>query len=66
MNASFETVWQILTNFDTYPQWNPFIREAEGEIKKGQKLTFCIQPSESGEMKLKPIILEAEPNRELR
>ena len=35
-------------------------------MKKGQKLTVFIQPSESGGMKLKPIILEAEPNRELR
>ncbi len=42
------------------------MREAEGEIKKGQKLTVFIQPSESGGMKFKPTILGSETNRELR
>ncbi|MFV9678130.1 MAG: SRPBCC family protein [Methanosarcinales archaeon] len=38
IEASAERIWQILTDFSVFPQWNPFIRRASGEVKTGARL----------------------------
>ena len=30
IDASAERVWQLLTDLDRFPQWNPFIRSITG------------------------------------
>ena len=35
IQASAERVWQLLTDFASFPQWNPFIRKASGNIRVG-------------------------------
>ena len=35
--ASAQRVWDILTDFSSYPQWNPFIRRISGEAKIGER-----------------------------
>jgi hypothetical protein len=66
IQASDERVWQLLTDFASFPQWNPFIRRVSGEVKEGKKLKVYIQPSGAEAMTFRPTILKAEPNRELR
>jgi hypothetical protein len=66
INASAERVWQLLTDFDSYPQWNPFIRSAEGKPEPNSKLSIFVQPSGARGMKFNPTVLKAEPQRELR
>ena len=66
INASPERVWQVLTNFSMFPDWNPFMRSAEGELKEGARFKVRIQPPGGMGMTFKPTILKAEPNRELR
>lgn len=39
INASKEKVWNILTDFENYKNWNPFIIKSSGRAKKGEKLT---------------------------
>lgn len=63
---SAEIVWQLLTDFDAYPQWNPFIRSIEGKPEPNSKLKIFIQPSGARGMKFSPTVLKAEPPRELR
>ena len=29
-------VWEVLTRFDEYPQWNAFIPHAAGELREGR------------------------------
>ncbi|MEW6495039.1 MAG: SRPBCC domain-containing protein [Cyanobacteriota bacterium] len=66
IQASDERVWKLLTDFASFPKWNPFIRKVSGEVKQGERLKVHIKPSDGSGMRFQPIILKAEPNRELR
>jgi hypothetical protein len=64
--ASTERVWDILTDFASYPQWNPFIRRISGELKVGERLEVRLEPPDSRGITLRPTVLRAEPNRLMR
>ena len=66
INATTGRVWTILTNFDNYPNWNPFIKSIKGDVKVGNKITARIEPPEAKGMTFKPKILCYETNKELR
>jgi hypothetical protein len=66
INASPEKIWTILTHFDNYPNWNPFIKSIKGEVKVGKKITARIEPPNAKGMTFKPRILVFNPNKELR
>jgi hypothetical protein len=66
IQASDEQTWQILTDFASFPQWNPFIRLAVGEPRMGTKLKVHLQPSGARGMTFRPKVLKAEPKHELR
>lgn len=66
IKATAEQVWQILTNFADFPQWNPFLRRAEGTFEVGAKFEVEIQPPEGSGMTFKPTFIKVDPNRELR
>ncbi|MGB8217784.1 MAG: SRPBCC domain-containing protein [Candidatus Methanoperedens sp.] len=66
INAPPERIWHLLTDFASFPQWNPFIRRASGEPRKGAQLQVYLQPSGTKGMTFRPKVLKAEPNRELR
>ncbi len=66
IGASAERVWQILTDFASYPEWNPFVRRISGEAQEGTQLEVYLQPSGARGMTFRPTILKAEPSRELR
>ena len=61
-----EQVWKVLTDFAAFPTWNPFMRSAEGELKTGARLKVYIRPKNGMGMTIKPTVLKAEPNHELR
>lgn len=65
IRASDERVWQILTDFPNFVNWNPFITKISGDLKKHARLKVRIQPQGEGGMTFRPIILDVEPNREL-
>ena len=54
INAPPEVVWSILTDFDSFPKWNPFITRASGSVEVGAKLAIRISPPDS-----KPIAFKA-------
>ena len=66
IQATPERVWTILTDFAKYPEWNPFIREASGEVKTGSRLEVRIHPPEGSAMTFRPTVKEASTGRELR
>lgn len=66
INASPGKVWQILTDFEAYPNWNPFIKKIKGDLAVGEKLEVFIQPSGAKGMSFKPTLLAVEEEKELR
>lgn len=66
IDAPADKVWRTLTDFPSFPGWNPFIRRAEGELTAGSRLEVSIQPSGTKGMTFRPTVLSVEPNRELR
>ena len=66
IHAPAEQVWNLLTDVERFIEWNPFIWRASGTIKCGERLTVEIRPPNSKAMTLRPTVLKAEPNRELR
>lgn len=66
IHASPERVWQILTDFTTYPQWNPFMPQASGSARRGERLTIRLQPVGGRPTTFRPTVLEADPGKRLR
>ncbi len=66
INASADTVWAILTDLSQFAAWNPFMPEAEGEIREGARLRVRIAPPGGKAMTFKPTVTRVEPGREFR
>ena len=66
IEAPAERVWQVLTDFVTYPEWNPFIRRVSGRAEVDERLVVRMQPSGNRGMTFRPTVMKVEPNRELR
>jgi hypothetical protein len=67
VDASPERVWDVLTDVPAYPEWNPFVVQAEGTFAVGQRLSLRLTRLSSGlRIKLRPTVLEATPGRRLR
>ncbi len=66
IDAPPEAVWREMTDFASFPQWNPFIREAEGRLEVGEKLKIRLRLDRGLRMTFRPRVTKVEPNRELR
>lgn len=61
-----ERIWRILTEFDRYPEWNPFISGVEGQLGVGNTLVVNAGSSEGKRWRFKPKVTIIDPGRELR
>jgi hypothetical protein len=61
-----ERVWQVLTDLGSYPQWNPLVTRASGDLRVGGRLEISVQVPDASLMRFKPVVLKLEPARELR
>ncbi|MFC9894420.1 SRPBCC family protein [Nocardia sp. NPDC127579] len=43
IDAPAETVWQVLTDFAAYPDWNPFCLEAKTSLIPGEPIDMLVQ-----------------------
>jgi hypothetical protein len=66
IQASPETVWAILMDFASYPQWNPFIQSLSGEAKVGSQLVARMLPHGGKTMTFKPSVKVVNIHREFR
>jgi hypothetical protein len=66
INAPVERVWDVLTRFEDFEDWNPFIVHAEGELRVGERLAVSIRPLGRKASTFHPKVVAFEPNRQLR
>ncbi len=62
--ASPEAVWRTLTDFASYPEWNPFIVRVTGKAEPGAQVDIAVA-SGSEETNLHCTLTSLAPNREL-
>lgn len=66
IEASPVQVWAVLTDFEKYPDWNPFIKSLTGKVAVGQTIEARLEPPGGSGMTFKPTVLAVEKNKELR
>ncbi|KIO76153.1 polyketide cyclase [Pedobacter lusitanus] len=66
INAVPQKVWNVLVDFDNYPNWNPFIKLLKGDVKAGNQITVQIAPHEAKGMTFKPEVLAFDGPKEFR
>lgn len=65
IQAAASAVWDALTDFAAWPEWNPFIVSFKGEPEIGSRIEVEIEPPGGRLMRFRPIILVWEPGRAL-
>jgi hypothetical protein len=58
INATAKKVWNILLDFNAYPDWNPFISSINGNPEVGERLTARI-----ADMTIKPKVIDVQPGK---
>lgn len=66
ISASAEQVWEKLSDFGAYPDWNPMIVQLDGEVKVGSKLKFVVKQLNGKLMNLAARFKLISPGKELR
>lgn len=66
IDAPAEQVWQMLTDFARYPDWNPLVRQLSGEMVTGRPITVRLALGAGQPMTIKPTLLRFERPTELR
>jgi hypothetical protein len=58
ISADPQKVWDVLKDFDRYPEWNPCLLSITGEKEVGSLLTVSINPAFSINKRFKARLLE--------
>ena len=63
IDASPQTVWDVLVDLDRFEEWNPFITSASGQAVVGERLVNPIEPPGGRAMTFKPTVTVVEDSR---
>lgn len=66
INASANQVWNVLRDFKSYPEWNPFVTSITGKPAVGTQLETSIELDAEKPQFFKPEVLVVDKNKELR
>lgn len=65
IDASPDRVWQVFTDFGSFPSWNPFIRKMKGKLVPGRRLRVTLRLGHH-KMRFRPRVTVVKPDREIR
>lgn len=63
IHASLPRVWEVLTDFPRWAEWNPIIRLLSGPLRLGARLTARMHPQGGRPMTFRPQVVALEPGR---
>jgi len=67
ISASIDQVWQVLTDFDHWKEWNPMVNQASGNASIHSRLSITMRgPDAKDAMKYQPIVIEVNPPKSFR
>jgi hypothetical protein len=66
IRAPVDVVWSVLTDFASYPDWNPLVRRLNGRPRVGKRVTILSQPPGARAIAFAPVVLAYDPPNELR
>jgi hypothetical protein len=65
IDAPPEVVWEVITDFARYREWNPFITELLGELQQGARLRATFALAGRKPQTFTPTLTDVDPNRRL-
>jgi hypothetical protein len=66
IRAPVEVVWSVLTDFASYPDWNPLVRRLHGRPSQGKRIAILSQPPGARAIAFAPVVVVWSPPHELR
>jgi hypothetical protein len=66
IDAPPEHVWEVFSDFESYPDWNPFVASLTGKVEVGERIEARLTPPEGRSMTFKPRVTALDRQRELR
>lgn len=66
VEAGRDRVWEVLADLQAYPEWNPMIRKARGELEPGSVLRVRFEPVGMRGRDYRPRLTVVNPPGELR
>ncbi len=61
INATSEEVWKVLTDFESYPEWNPTMELVEGEVKEGNNVKYQFTQDENSKSEIGATVMKIVP-----
>jgi hypothetical protein len=66
IRAPIELAWAVLTDFPSYPEWNPVVRRLRGRPQAGRRIVIRSQPPGGRALVHRPRVVAWSPPFELR
>lgn len=65
IHASEEQVWTIISDLEAYNEWNPFMKDAHGTLKVGEKLHMKLHNGSLTLDPFDPTLLQVKQSKEI-
>jgi uncharacterized protein YndB with AHSA1/START domain len=62
IDADVEDVWEVMTDFASYPDWNPWVRRAVGDLAPGSEVDVDVMMGKN-KMNVKHLMLNSETGK---
>jgi hypothetical protein len=66
INATPARVWDVLTDFPRYPDWNPFVLRVEGAVRQNARIRYRFEMPRGVRIWTAATVPGFQPERELR
>jgi hypothetical protein len=65
IDAPLGRVWQVVTDFKSYPKWNPWITRLEGGSDIGSKIAVTVKAPGRKDTNFISEVIKVQPNQEI-